>query len=304
MHVLGKMSMTTVQTSDPGLVLVDKPVEWTSRQAGAVVSKLIGVRKIGHLGTLDPFATGLLPLCVARGTRLSHFLDQSRKTYEAELLLGIETDSADRDGAVVATRAVPPLNDRLMTKLSRQFEGEIQQIPPAHSAIKIGGQRAYKLVRRGEAVDMPVRTVVVHRLDVLQLDHNRVKLTVECGPGTYIRSLARDFAKALGTVGHLVQLRRTSVGTLSVEDSTHPERLSAASVWSVATLLGRLGERLDLDETAALHIRQGKPLEHLPVLRDLKAGRYAAFAQREPIALLELRASQWCILRGLPPRVT
>ena len=141
--------MTTELTPDPGLVLVDKPMGWTSRKAGAVVSKSIGIRKIGHLGTLDPFATGLLPLCVGRGTRLSHFLDQSIKGYEAELQLGVETDSADCDGAIVATQDVPSFTDEDLAQLALRFVGEIKQVPPAHSAIRIGGQRAYKLRAQG-----------------------------------------------------------------------------------------------------------------------------------------------------------
>ena len=296
--------MTMELTPDPGLVLVDKPMGWTSRKAGAVVSKSIGIRKIGHLGTLDPFATGLLPLCVGRGTRLSHFLDQSIKGYEAELQLGVETDSADCDGAIVATQDVPSFTDEDLAQLALRFVGEIKQVPPAHSAIRIGGQRAYKLARRGEAVEMPERTVFIHRMDVLRMDQNRLRIRVECGAGTYIRSLGRDFAKSLGTVGHLAALRRTYVGALSVEFSAHPEQLTEGAVWSVGSLLQQLGERLELDASDALHVRQGKPLEQLAMLGGLSEGRYAALCNEEPVALLEFDAGRWRILRGLPPRAT
>ena len=296
--------MMTELTPDPGLVLVDKPKGWTSRKAGAIVSKQLGIRKIGHLGTLDPFATGLLPICVGRGTRLSHFLDQSVKGYEAELLLGAETDSADCDGTITLTSKVPSFSDEALVELARQFRGEIKQVPPAYSAIKVGGQRAYKLARRGDAVEIPERTVVVHRFEVARIADDRLRIGVECGSGTYIRSLGRDFARGLGTHGHLVRLRRTYVGDLAVEGATHPEQLAVGAVWSVATLLERLGTRLDLDKSAALHVRQGKPLEQLLAFRALNDGRYAAFSEREPIALLERSADQWRILRGLPPRVT
>ena len=148
-------------TINPGLVLVDKPCGWTSRRAGAVVSKQLGIKKIGHLGTLDPFATGLLPLCVGRGTRLSHFLDQSRKVYEAELVLGVETDSADREGEVLSERPVPPLTSSQVQAAARRFKGAIEQVPPVYSAVKIDGERAYRRARRGEQVEIPARRVNV-----------------------------------------------------------------------------------------------------------------------------------------------
>ena len=237
-------------TSNPGLVLVDKPCGWTSRRAGAVVSKQLGIKKIGHLGTLDPFATGLLPLCVGRGTRLSHFLDQSRKVYEAELVLGVETDSADREGEVLSERPVPPLTSSQVQAAAQRFVGAIEQVPPVYSAVKIDGERAYRRARRGEQVEIPARRVDIYRFEVELCAPNLLRLGVECGPGTYIRSLGRDLAQALGSVGHLRALRRTQVGGLSVVEACQPEQLSKEAVWSVGTLLGVLGDpvHVDLDE--------------------------------------------------------
>ncbi len=288
--------------ADPALILVDKPSGWTSRKAGAIVSKAIGIRKVGHLGTLDPFATGLLPLCVGRGTRLSHFLDQSVKGYRAELVLGLETDSADCDGEVVREAPVPSFDLESLRALAAEFVGQIEQIPPVYSAVKIDGQRAYKRARRGEAVEMPPRSVRIDRFDVEVLDDRRLLLEVECGPGTYIRSLGADLAKRLGTVGHLDQLRRTLVGDLTVDQAAHPEALSPDSVWSTGRLLAALGRRLQLEAPEVAHVRHGKPLEELDSLSSLSVGRYAVFGDDEPIALIEASPTGLSILRGLPPQ--
>jgi tRNA pseudouridine55 synthase len=294
--------MTMDTAADPALILVDKPSGWTSRKAGAIVSKAIGIRKVGHLGTLDPFATGLLPLCVGRGTRLSHFLDQSVKGYRAELVLGLETDSADCDGAVVREAPVPSFDVESLRVLAAEFVGQIEQIPPVYSAVKIDGQRAYKRARRGEAIEMPPRTVRIDRFDVEVLDDRRLLLEVECGPGTYIRSLGADLAKRLGTVGHLDQLRRTLVGGLTVDQAAHPEALSTESVWSTGRLLATLGRRLQLETAEVAHVRHGKPLEALGSLSSLSVGRYAVFSDDEPIALIEASPTGLSILRGLPPQ--
>ena len=287
-------------TSSPGLVLVDKPCGWTSRRAGAVVSKQLGIKKIGHLGTLDPFATGLLPLCVGRGTRLSHFLDQSRKVYEAELVLGVETDSADREGEVLSERPVPPLTSSQVQAATQRFMGAIEQVPPVYSAVKIDGERAYRRARRGEQVEIPARRVDIYRFEVELCAPNLLRLLVECGPGTYIRSLGRDLARALGSVGHLRALRRTQVGGLSVVEACHPEQLSKEAVWSVGTLLGVLGDPVHVADSVALHIRQGKPLEVIAASLGEALGRRAVFAGDRPVALVEKSEAGWRILRGLP----
>jgi len=287
--------------TDPGLVLVDKPVGWTSRKAGAIVSKGLGVRKLGHLGTLDPFATGLLPLCLGRGTRLSAFLDQDSKVYEAILQLGQATDSLDCEGEPTESADVPPFDQADLDRVASTFIGEVQQIPPAFSAVRVGGQRAYKRARRGEAVEMPSRTVRIDSLTLRAEAADRLALCIQCGPGTYVRTVGADVAKALGTVGHLTALRRTGVGPLSVDEASHPEALAAGSVWSVADLLRRLGEPIVMDAANARWVRDGKPLEKLEQLSGCDDGRYAIFDVESPVALIERQRGLWKILRGLPP---
>jgi tRNA pseudouridine55 synthase len=292
--------MGPMTTADPALVLVDKPSGWTSRKAGAVVSKALGIRKVGHLGTLDPFATGLLPLCVGRGTRLSHFLDQSTKVYDAVLQLGIATDSADRDGEVIETTPVRSFDEADLNRVRLLFSGEIEQIPPAFSAIRIDGQRAYKLARQGKTVEMPPRQVMIHQLSLERLASDQLRIAVTCGSGTYVRSLGRDIAKSLDNIGHLLSLRRLRVGSLEVAEAASPEALNSPAVWSTARLLERLGRRLDLAPHDCAIIRDGKPLNQLLALAQLEDARYGVFDDGEPVALVERIDEDWRILRGLP----
>ena len=199
-------------------------------------------------------------------------------------------------------KKLPPLDASDLTRASALFRGVIEQTPPVYSAIRVGGQRAYERARRGESVSMPTRQVRIDALGVTVLESNRLRLQVRCGSGTYIRTLAADLAQALGTVGHLVALRRTAVGPLTVCHAAAPDGLTEEAVWSTARLLGHLGERLDLDAVACRWVRDGKPLDKLPPLMGQTDGRYGVFNDGDPVALLECRGGQWAILRGLPKR--
>jgi tRNA pseudouridine55 synthase len=289
-------------TTDPALVLVDKPAGWTSRKAGALVSKALGIRKVGHLGTLDPFATGLLPLCVGRGTRLSFFLEQTPKVYQAELQLGQATDSADCEGSVVEERPIHDFDKAELAVVQARFSGLIEQVPPIFSAVRVGGQRAYKLARKGRSVEMPSRQVQINALQIAQTADDKLTLHVTCGAGTYIRSLGRDIAEALGNVGHLTALRRLQVGDLLAAEAKHPEALQAEAVWSTAKLLAKVGKPLQLSDRDCAHVRDGKPLEVLTSLGSLPFARYAVFNEEEPVALIENAEAGWAILRGIAPR--
>jgi tRNA pseudouridine55 synthase len=297
-----RIILMSLLTTDPALVLVDKPAGWTSRKAGALVSKALGIRKVGHLGTLDPFATGLLPLCVGRGTRLSFFLEQTPKVYQAELQLGQATDSADCEGEVVEQRPIHTFDEAKLAAVQARFSGLIEQIPPIFSAVRVGGQRAYKLARKGHAVEMPSRQVQIDALQIERVGDDKLILHVTCGAGTYIRSLGRDIAEALGNVGHLTALRRLQVGALLAAQASHPEALQAEAVWSTAKLLAKVGQPLRLSGGDCAHIRDGKPLEVLSSLSSLPLARYAVFNEEEPIALIEKCAEGWTILRGIAQR--
>lgn len=191
-----------------GILLLDKPQGLSSNQALQKARHLFEAEKAGHTGSLDPLATGLLPLCFGEATKVAGLLLGARKAYRAELELGATTTTDDAEGEVIERRAVPDFTADALEAALAPLRGRIVQVPPAYSAIKQGGVALYKRARRGEAVDVPARTVEVQALDVLERAGARVTLHVECGSGTYVRSLARDFGAALGCGAHLTALRR------------------------------------------------------------------------------------------------
>jgi tRNA pseudouridine55 synthase len=195
-----------------GILLVDKPAGWTSHDVVAKVRGLARQRQIGHTGTLDPLATGLLVLCLGRATRLVEYMTGHNKTYEGEIRLGAATTTDDAEGEVVVTVPVPPLTDEVLRRVEAQFSGAIEQVPPAFSAVKVAGQRAYAVARKGGSPTLQPRPVTVHalRLTPAGLESLRIEATVSAG--TYVRSLARDIGRALGSEGHLASLRRTRAG--------------------------------------------------------------------------------------------
>ncbi len=243
-----------------GILLLDKPSGPSSNQALQRAKRLLCARKAGHAGTLDPLATGLLPLLFGEATKFAAYLSDAYKTYEAEILLGLTTSSGDVTGEIVARRSVDLSPDRLTGVLSR-FIGEIEQIPPMHSAIKIGGVPLYKLAHRGETVARTARRVVIEELNLLSTEGDLLRLRVRCSKGTYVRVLAQDIGEALGCGGTLRQLRRTSVGTFDVEDATTFETL----------------ERLDPTQRVGRLLPPDAGLDHVPavhVAADLVSSLY------------------------------
>lgn len=215
-----------------GIVIIDKPEGWTSQD---VVSKLRGVlktRRIGHGGTLDPMATGVLPVFVGRGTRGVEFFEHAEKTYEAVLRLGIHTDTEDITGTVLQEKEVNITEPQFLSALEA-FRGEIQQIPPMYSAIKVGGQKLCDLARKGREVERQPRTITIHRLECLEFTGTTARLLVHCSKGTYIRTLCKDIGEALGCGGCMESLRRVTAGEYTIEnavplqtliDSENPEQ--------------------------------------------------------------------------------
>ena len=201
-----------------GIVIVDKPEGWTSQD---VVSKLRGVfktRRIGHGGTLDPMATGVLPVFVGRATRGVEFFEQAEKTYEAVLRLGLSTDTEDITGTVLAEKEVNITEAQFLSALE-SFRGEIQQIPPMYSAIKINGQKLCDLARKGREVERKPRTITIHQLECLGFTGNTARLLVHCSKGTYIRTLSKDIGEALGCGGCMESLRRVKAGEYTIQNS-------------------------------------------------------------------------------------
>ena len=219
----------------------------TSHDVVARARGLIGQRKIGHAGTLDPMATGLLVLGLGRATRLIRFIQEGEKTYVATALFGVATDSLDADGAVLE-REPMPVSQADVEEASERFVGDIMQIPPMVSAVKVGGRRLYELAREGEEIERAARPVTVHEISVLDFapsDYPEVELLVRCSTGTYIRTLADDIARALGGRANLTALRRTAIGPLEVsEASSLAEMQSAADGDVIETLVMKPAEGL------------------------------------------------------------
>jgi tRNA pseudouridine55 synthase len=247
-----------------GVLIVDKEEGETSSRVVRKVKKLLEVSKVGHAGTLDPFATGLLLVLAGQGTKLSPYLVAGDKTYLGTLTLGTETDTLDRTGRVTSVKPVPKLDPELVRERAKAFVGETEQTPPSFSALKVQGKRAYALARKGLPVTLQKRRVRVSQWSVLSLDLPDVTFTVVCSSGTYVRSLAADLGKALGVGAHLKTLRRTAVGPYRVEDAVCSGDLDNGAIEE--TLRGKiipLREALphftevEVDTRTALQVRRG-----------------------------------------------
>jgi tRNA pseudouridine55 synthase len=215
------------RASIDGFGLIDKPEEWTSFDAVRWVRKALRGAKVGHAGTLDPFATGLLILLVGRATRLMQYLDEYQKTYTGTIRLGSRTDTCDLTGEVIAETEGARLDAITTDDIEQAFSrwlGEVEQVPPKYSAVKIEGEPAYKKARRGEAPEMEPRDVEITRFDLISYEAPDIKFEADVSTGTYIRALARDVGEDLGVHGHLRELRRTQIGPFSVESAFPMER--------------------------------------------------------------------------------
>ncbi len=201
-----------------GIVIIDKPQEWTSNDVVSRLRRVFNTRRIGHGGTLDPMATGVLPVFVGRATRGVEFFEHAEKTYETVLRFGITTDTEDTTGKILTEQEVHLTREDLEAVLP-QFRGDIMQVPPMYSALKVNGQKLYDLARKGREVERQPRSITIHELTLLDFDHNEAKLRVRCSKGTYIRTLCKDIGEALGCGGCMAQLRRVQAGEYTLEGS-------------------------------------------------------------------------------------
>ncbi len=202
-----------------GFLTIDKPPGWTSHDIVGRVRRITGVRQVGHAGTLDPAASGVLPVAVGHATKLLPYIEDAGKTYVAMVRFGVVTDSADRDGRLLEQRDTSDLTFDAIENALVQFRGDIRQVPPMHSAIKVDGRKLYELARRGEHIDVPERAVTIHRLSLERWEPPVATIVVDCSKGTYIRSLARDIGTAVGSGAMLANLVRTRVGDFSLATS-------------------------------------------------------------------------------------
>ena len=211
-----------------GIVIIDKPAGWTSQDVTARLRRVFGTRRIGHGGTLDPMATGVLPVFVGRATRGVEFFEHAEKTYETELLLGVATDTEDTTGTVLTRREVSVTQEQLTVVLER-FRGEIMQIPPMYSALKVNGQKLCDLARKGRQVERQPRPVTIHELTLLSREGDTLRLRVRCSKGTYIRTLCADIGEALGCGGCMQALRRTQAGEYTIAEAVPLQQLLEAA---------------------------------------------------------------------------
>ena len=201
-----------------GIVIVDKPQGWTSQDVTARLRRVFSTRRIGHGGTLDPMATGVLPVFVGRATRGVEFFEHAEKTYETVLRLGITTDTEDVTGETLTT-GVPSFTEERLQQVLEAFRGQIMQIPPMYSALKVGGQKLVDLARKGKTVERQPRPITIHELTLLGMEAEGIRLRVRCSKGTYIRTLCKDIGEALGCGGCMAELRRVSAGEYTIDEA-------------------------------------------------------------------------------------
>ena len=243
-----------------GILLIDKTIGPTSRQVVNAVSSLLHTKKVGHVGTLDPFATGLLIVTVNHGTEIGSYLEALNKTYVATIKLGEKTDTGDLTGQVVETKKLQkPLNFDEVAAILASFHGKRQQIPPMYSALKRDGKPLYKYAREGIILDREPRDIEVFAISLLSLEHDKITFQTVVSKGTYIRTLAEEIAEALGSVGHLVSLRRTAIGDFQVDDALKIEDAKYGNVVDILSALSNL-KQIEVNEQKAIDVKNGKSL--------------------------------------------
>lgn len=285
-----------------GVLCVDKPLGITSHDVVNRIRRVASLRRVGHAGTLDPLATGVLLLCLGRPTRLIEYLVGHDKVYETTVRLGQTTTTYDAEGNIVAERPFSHLTLNQISNALEPFRGDIQQQPPLYSAIKQGGQPLYKLARQGkEDVERPFRPVTIHELTLLKWEPPHLSLRVGCSSGTYIRSLGYDLGEALGCGGHLTALRRLAVGDFGVETAVPLDQLSPENITSYLlppdTAVRHL-PRVDLPETAAADILQGKPIAITDSISAELARAYGP--DNQFLGIITAEADQWLARKMFP----
>lgn len=289
-----------------GILLVDKPEGCSSAEVVRVVKKRLAVDKIGHIGTLDPFATGLLPLCLGTGTKVAQFLVAGRKTYTGTIRLGVETDTFDATGTVTRAAPVPPCGPEVLEDLRRRFSGEYWQTPPMYSAVKRQGIPLYKLARCGAVVEREPRRVSIEEFTLVQAAKDTLGFSLSCSKGTYIRALAADLGAALGCGAHLVTLRRTACGPFTVSAAMP---FSALSTWQAGGILPLLSpaqalrdyRAVSVSTEAAERLRRGQQesLRTLPCAESVDETVRLLSADGELVAVAEWQHGRWRLVRVL-----
>jgi tRNA pseudouridine55 synthase len=300
--MLGPKTKNTVH----GWLILDKPEALTSTQALGKARRLMGGKKVGHGGTLDPLATGVLPLAFGEATKLIPYVMNGLKEYEFTARFGEKRDTDDAEGKVIATSEKRPTESDIRAALG-SFIGTIQQTPPSFSAIKLQGERAYDMARAGEVVELAPRPVVIHEFELRSMrDANHASFRVLCGKGMYVRALARDLAATLGTYAYVKELRRTRVGPFRIDSAISLANLEElghkdAALTALLALEAALDDipALNLSASEAQRLRAGQSILIRPQHGDLLSVQVLlALYQETPVALVEAKAGEFRVLRG------
>lgn len=256
-----------------GIIVIDKPKGYTSTQTVNSVKKILCIRKAGHIGTLDPIATGVLPVCINSATKVIPFIDDSYKEYEAVMQLGTETDSLDVTGKELVNREVGKIAESDILKVFTNFTGVIDQIPPMFSAVRKNGVRLYELARKGIEVERKARNVRIENIDLIDIDLPYVKFFVRCSKGTYIRTLCSDIGKVLGTGACLYSLRRLRCGNFNISDACEIKDL-AKNDFNVIGIVDSLQhlKSIEIDKNTETMLRQGKNIYKIHLQKDALKG--------------------------------
>ncbi len=281
-----------------GILLIDKPSDIGSAEVVRQVKRFVKPAKVGHLGTLDPFATGLLPILIGEATKIAQFLEHDDKHYGGIIALGAETDTLDRSGEVMRRAAVPALDAARLDEIAARFTGAFEQVPPVYSAIKRAGVPLYKLARRGEQPEpAPPRTVHVKRLELAVDSADRLRFSLQCATGMYVRALARDIGAALGSVAHLAELRRLGTAGFSVDQAIAlDEALAILAERRMPPLVGlseALGQmaRVEVDHETQRRVRNGDASALLETVR-MGPGTFKVLCDGALVAIAEIGAGR------------
>jgi tRNA pseudouridine55 synthase len=295
------MTMNLAQncTAVDGVLIIKKEAGWTSHDVVAKVRHLLGGVKVGHAGTLDPAATGVLPLLIGRGTRVAEYLVEWDKEYRAVLRLGETTDTQDATGTVLARRTTVSVTPEAIHEVVGRFHGPIEQVPPMYSAVKVGGVPLYKSARAGKTVARDARTIVIHTLEVEAIQERDVTLRIICSKGTYVRTLCADIGEALGVGGHMLALERRRVGPLTIDHALTVDEVVTRQalgrlgddLWSLDRALNQLGIVV-VDEQTADRVRHGAPVPAAKILR----WEGAADAERKPHRSVRIHDTGGCLV--------
>ncbi len=262
-----------------GIIIIDKPKGYTSHDVVNVVKKTLNTSKVGHTGTLDPNATGVLPVLVGKATKISKYLIEHDKTYIAELALGEKSSTGDIEGEIIERKEVPNITEEQIKEVLQKFLGKQMQTPPIYSSIKINGKKAYEYARSGQTIEIPARKIEIMEISLLNFEDNIITFKVSCSKGTYIRVLCEDIATKLGTVGLMQNLRRIRVDKFDIKDACTLENLDKAKIISIEECFKDI-PKINLDDKKTMLFLNGVKLKE-----DLENGIYSIYNNSKYLGL-------------------